>query len=445
MARNSTRLGRIARLTSLTGKLSTSYLAERAKGVFRSAEAQQAALDQLQLESAEQVVHVLGRLKGAAMKVGQQIAMAANSLDLPEDVSRVLSKLNNAAEPVAFDEIKAAIEVELGAPLTTLFARFDAEPIGTASLGQAHSAALPDGREVVVKVLHEGVRESVATDLAALKAMLVSSRLLRRDKAEVDAGFEEVRERLEEELDYLQEAANIADFHRVYKDDPRVVVPQVHSKWSTERILTMDRVPGVHVDEFVQSATPEARDRAGQTLAQLYYEMAFKHRMLHADPHPGNYLFSPDGTVGLLDFGCVKRFDEFWIANYARTALAAINNDRQAFLDGMRRIDAWHGNNPQAADAMWAFGDTLAGPYRVGPYVIGGAHDSTLDRLRPVGLRLIRHREVQMPRDVIFLHRTLGGLYTIIRQLVATVDLGTIARKELNYAIDYAEGALPSS
>ena len=118
----------------------------------------------------------------------------------------------------------------------------------------------------MVKVLHRGVEGSVASDIGALKAMLVGGRLLKRDKAEIDAMFEEIRERLAEELDYLQEAVNIAEFQRMFAGDDRVRIPGVHHDWCTERVLTMDRLPGHPLETFIERATPEARQRAGVTL-----------------------------------------------------------------------------------------------------------------------------------------------------------------------------------
>jgi predicted unusual protein kinase regulating ubiquinone biosynthesis (AarF/ABC1/UbiB family) len=429
------RLGRLARLGRLTTSVSASYVSDRVRSVFRSEDANKEALDRVHVDNAAKVAEVLGQLKGAAMKVGQQVAMAASSLDLPDEVTGVLSKLHAEAQPIPFDVIKKNVERELEAPLDRLFRSFDPQPIGTASLGQAHAAVLPDGRDVVVKVLHDGIDKSVNTDLGALKAVLVGGRVFRRERAEMDAAFEEVREHLLQELDYLQEAANIELFRGMFGDDPRFRIPRTHPSHSTERVLTMDRLRGVPVARFVDTASREARQRAGSSLAELYYESAFRHRALHADPHPGNYLFEEDGRVGLLDFGCVKRFEPFWLASYAEAALAGIDGRRAAFLDGVRRIDGWHGEDPRAAELLWQFGDTLATPYRKGPYTIGDAEDSTLDRLRPVLQEFVKYPEVVIPRDVIFLHRTLGGLYTLVRQLVATVDLGHLARTHLEGAI----------
>ena len=151
------------------------------------------------------------------MKVGQGLAMASRHLDLPPEVAQQLKKLEKDAEPVPFLSIKEDVERALERPLETAFSRFDEKPLGTASLAQAHRAALPDGTEVVVKVLHRGIDGSVKTDLMALKALFLGSRMLRRDRSEVDAAFAEIEARLTEELDYLQEAANIETFHEQWK------------------------------------------------------------------------------------------------------------------------------------------------------------------------------------------------------------------------------------
>lgn len=437
------RLRRLARLTGLTGKVTSSYLGSQVRSVFRGeSEPSKEELDRLHVENTGRIVEAMSNLKGAAMKVGQGMAMAARSLDLPPEVAQQLSKLNNEAEPVPFRTIREDVEKELEGSLDTLFASFDETPLGTASLAQAHRATLKDGTEVVVKVLHRGIDDSVHTDLMALKTVLVGSRVLRRDKAEVDAAFAEIEERLNEELDYLQEAANIYAFHELWGDDPDVMVPKVHGAYSTERVLTMDRMPGVHVEDFVKVASPEARQRAGETLARLYYTMAFRHRVLHADPHPGNYLFTEDGRVGLLDFGCVKRFDEFWIGRYCKIAKYAIEDDRSRALYEAREMGALVGNDHKAADALWLFFDKLAFHLRRGPFRLGTDEDDIIAELRPPARALGLHPSVRVPPDVIFLHRSLGGIYSIARRLQPRLDPGALFMEVCDEAIARAEGRL---
>jgi len=435
------RFGRVARLAALSTKVSAAYVGRRAVGAFQNSELAEKAMKRLHESNAERIVETMGLLKGAAMKVGQTVALAAEHLDLPPDVTRVLGKLHADVQPLSFETIRFEIEKSLEATLEERFATFDPVPIGTASLGQAHAATLPDGQAVVVKVLHSGIERSVASDLKALRSILTSTRIIRRSKAELDAIFGEIEARLGEELDYLQEAANLAEYAGFFAGDERVRIPAVHPGWSTERVLTMDHLPGMHVDGFVETATPEARQRAGQTLAELHYQQAFELRTLHADPHPGNYLFEPDGRVGLLDFGCVKRFDEFWIGAYARTALAAHADDRAGTIQGSRDAGVLHGHSPEAEEVLWQWCAAVIRPYRMGHVAAGSDHDD--DWMKPIlklTPQLARHKEIQLPGDILYLHRALGGNYNMLRRLGAAGDWGALMTKYAEHAVAVAEG-----
>ena len=434
------KLGRLARLSGLTGRVSTSYLGRRVAGAFQTSEARDAALDRLHLRNAEQIVETMGHLKGAAMKVGQQFAQIASTIDLPPEVQGVLGKLHDDVEPVPWAIVERSMTSSLGVPLATIFSEIHPEPLGTASLGQAHAARLLDGTDVVVKVLHDGIEETVGADLGALKALLVGGRILRRDRAEIDGLFTEVRARLDEELDYLHEAANLTRFGELYADEPRVRVPRVHARASTERVLTMDRLPGVPLDTFLESADRASRQAAGETLAELYYRSAFQHRFLHADPHPGNFLFEPDGTVGLLDFGCVKRLDEYFMADYARCAIAAVDGRRGDALEAAQKTGAWAGDDPKAGRKLWRFCEALAGPYRPDSYTLGGPEDDVLENVAAATKALLLFPEIRAPAKMLYLHRTLGGSYTIARRLVVTLDLGALLRRYGAIAIASAEG-----
>lgn len=437
---SSGRLGRLARLGRLTTKVTGAYLSERVRDVFRDGEATREGHERLATDNAEALVETLGRLKGAAMKFGQSLAMAAKHLDLPEDAKRALAKLHAEAEPVPFPSILATLGEEVDRELDDVFLEIVETPLGTASLAQAHAATLMDGSAVVIKVLHEGVSASVETDLLAVKAIVSSGRALGRERAELDAVFAELSERLREELDYLHEAVNIQSFQRRYGDDPRFRIPKLYPSLCGERVLVMDRLPGVPLDRFLETASAEVRQRAGMSMAELFLESVFVHRVLHADPHPGNYLFEPDGRVGLLDYGCVKRFDEFWIASYARALLGALDGDREAVLEACRDLGAWQGDDPRAAEAIWNFCDAIVAPLREGVYVIGSHGESLMVRLQPAMRGLLRYPEVHGPRDIVFLHRTLGGMYTLARELRIEAEWGPIIRRFCRIAIDEAAG-----
>lgn len=423
---------RMAKLGGLTTRLTGHGVRERLFG----------GTDRLR--AARDLADSLGSLKGAAMKVGQQASLMASVMDLPDEVQHALGKLHNEAEPVPFATVREVLGTEWEAPIDEVLAELDPAPLGTASLAQAHAARLPTGEAVVVKVLHPGVLEGLEADLLALRAVLRSGRLFGRSRKELDGVLHEVEARLREEVDYLQEATNLADFACALEGDLRVRVPRPVLPLCTERVLVMDRIHGVSLDTFLATASPEARQRAGTTLAELFFEMAFGHRMLHADPHPGNYLFQPDGTVGLLDFGCVKRFDEFFLGAYARVALAALDDDRERTLEACRALGVWEGDTPEAGDAIWAFCDAALSPWRQGPCVLGRG-ENLIVRCRAAGERIWAHPEVMGVPDMLFLHRALAGLYTMARRLEVEADWAALMRTHLGAAVARAEGRAPSA
>jgi predicted unusual protein kinase regulating ubiquinone biosynthesis (AarF/ABC1/UbiB family) len=432
------RFGRMARLGGLTSRVSGSYLGQRIKGVFQDADTRRDALHKLHLENAERVVDTMGALKGAAMKVGQSLALATDGLNLPPEVSRILGKLNDKAEPVPFDLIRASIEAELDASLSSLFADFDEEPLGTASLAQAHAARLQDGRRVVVKVLHHGIEDSVDSDLRTLRGILVAGQVLRRPKEELDNAFAEIRERLFEELDYYQEAANL-EFFRDRLRVANVRVPATFPKLSTGRVLTMERLNGANLDTFLESATPDARHRAAVAIAHSFHDMFYRLRALHADPHGGNYLFEHDGTVGLIDFGCVKRFDQYWVAEYARMALALVDNRPTDCRTHCRELGILTSDADEAFDVTWKLGEAIAGPLRVPSHLIDDS-DQTLELVKREVPALLRRSDVQGPRHILYLHRTLGGIYGMLRKLGLEYPYQQLFRSHAQHAVDVAEG-----
>lgn len=441
----SSKTGRLVRLGGLTSRVSGSYVGQRIKGVFQDEDKRARAMRRLHLDNAERVVETMGALKGAAMKVGQSIALVADGMDLPPEVAKILGKLNNKADPIPWEVIKEDIEAELERPLEEVFSWVDPVALGTASLAQAHVARLLDGTEVVVKVLHRGIEGSVDSDLAALKRILVTGRVLKRDKAEIDAVFDEIKARLEEELDYFQEAANLEYFHQALSGLEGVEVPKTHPSLCTARVLTMDRIEGESLDDFLEHASPEAKHRAGTLLAKTFHEMFYRLRALHADPHGGNYLFRPDGGIGIVDFGCVKRFDAWWVADYAQVAHGGLFGNRALALEKCRELEILVGGDAEAEDLLWEICTIVAQAFPGRPYTCGGPQDTVIDDIRKLGPRILRRQELRSPAQLVYLHRTLGGIYGMLRRLRHSYDYRAMFAPYAAYAIGVAEGRVDES
>jgi predicted unusual protein kinase regulating ubiquinone biosynthesis (AarF/ABC1/UbiB family) len=440
MSKPPSRFGRLASLGGLTSRVSSSYLGQRLVGAFQDEESRAAALRKLHIENAEKVAQTMGALKGAAMKVGQSLALAVDGMDLPPEISGILSKLNDRAEPVPFEDIRRTIEAELEAPLEQLYADFDTEPLGTASLAQAHAARLRDGRRVVVKALHPGVEHSVDTDLGALRSILITGRVLRRPKEELDAIFAEVRARLLEELDYYQEAANLEFFAHQMGHMPDVHIPRPHSSHSSGRVLTMDRLEGSSLDRFLPDSTSEARQKAGELIFRTFHDMFYRLRALHADPHGGNYLFRQDGGIGLVDFGCVRRFEMDWVAHYARMSLAAVDGDRRLLLSQGHILEVVIGEEPEAIALLEELASAIVTPLRAESFVCGSPEDNTLERVKEVMPGILRRPDLRSPPELVYLHRTLGGVYGMLRKLGHHGRYGAFQRRHARHAIAVAEG-----
>ena len=301
------RWARAAKIGTLAAGTGVRQAATRAANVTRSEDKAQAAMAKRQIETAEQIVTALGTMKGAAMKVGQVLSFLDVGLvpeDHREEFQKKLATLRDAAPKVAFKDMKKVIEEEYGEKLSAVFDAFDEEPIAAASIGQVYHA-VHEGREVAVKVQYPGVNRAVRADLQNMGLIL---RLMKSvapgiDVKEVAA---EIRDRIEEELDYELEAANQHALARVYRDHPFIVIPDVLRDLSRERVIVTEFVNGRGFEDFKQDPQ-EDRDRYGEIIFRFFFGSMYRHLQFSGDPHPGNCILLHDGRMAFLDFGLFKR------------------------------------------------------------------------------------------------------------------------------------------
>src|SRR4051794_336740 len=256
------RIARAARVGRLAAGQGARQLGTRAANLGRSDEAGAQALEKRQIETAEQIVAALGTMKGAAMKLGQVMSFLDVGLVPPEHreaFQAKLAELRDAAPKVSFKDMKKVIEREYGEKLEDVFDTFDPVPIAAASIGQVYKARLDDGRAVAVKVQYPGVAEAVRADLQNIGLIL---RLMKSVAPGLDVRSvaDEVRTRINEELDYELEASNQRAMARAYRGHPFIVVPDVVTDLSRERVIVQEFVAGRGFEEFKQLPQDE-RDR----------------------------------------------------------------------------------------------------------------------------------------------------------------------------------------
>lgn len=342
MAKKATtsRTGRFLKLAGMTASVAGRYASDRVQRAFTSEEKSEARKQASYGKMADDIVDTLGELKGAVMKIGQ-IASQTQDL-LPKEISEALQKLQKEAPPVEFEVIAEQIRRELGDMPDVLFKSFERTPYAAASIGQVHRAVTKSGIPVVVKVQYPGVDKSCDSDLKQLKLTLKLGGLLKMPKESVDALFDEIKERLHEELDYEQEARYLRMFRDFHSEHEGVLVPKVINRLSSQRILTLEYIEGDHLNEIEANGayTPEVINALGHRLFSVLADQLFVFQRIHGDPHPGNFAFRPDGTVIIYDFGCVKILKPEVVRAYRDAICASIAEDYDAVDDAMLRLGA---------------------------------------------------------------------------------------------------------
>jgi predicted unusual protein kinase regulating ubiquinone biosynthesis (AarF/ABC1/UbiB family) len=323
------RVRRTARIGRVAASQAVKQAGTKAANVARSDDGAAKALEKRQVETAQQIVTALGTMKGAAMKLGQVMSFLDVGLvpeEYREEFQRKLGELRDAAPNVRFDDMKKVIEEELEEPVSEVFSDFDTEPIAAASIGQVYRATLNDGRDVAVKVQYPGVAGAVRADMQNLGLIL---RLMKRVAPGIDVGAiaDEVRKRINEELDYELEAQNQRALSRIYRGHPFIVVPPVVTRLSRERVLITEFVEGTGFEEH--KGLPQAdRDRIGEVIFRFYMGCLYRHRQFSGDPHPGNYKLLADGRLAFLDFGLFKRMDAPEVELELAAQRAVVEDDR---------------------------------------------------------------------------------------------------------------------
>jgi predicted unusual protein kinase regulating ubiquinone biosynthesis (AarF/ABC1/UbiB family) len=344
------RVQRLARIGRTAAGVAVKQAGTKTANVVRSSERSEKALERRQIETAEQIVTVLGGMKGAAMKLGQVLSFLDVGLvpeEYREEFQAKLATLRDSAPTVSFERMKAVIEEDLGEPLDRAFKELDPAPIAAASIGQVYRGRVHDGREVAVKVQYPGVSDAVRADMQNLGMLM---RLAKRITPQMDvkAVADEIRARITDELDYELEASNQRTLARLYRGHPFIVIPGVVTELCRERVIVTEFVEGERFEQ-VASGPQEERDRVGEIIYRFYFGSMYRHRRFSGDPHPGNMLRLADGRIAFLDFGLFKNLDAAAVELELASARAVCERDAEEL------------------HRLWSEGGFLPQPDRVSP------------------------------------------------------------------------------
>jgi ubiquinone biosynthesis protein len=262
-------------------------------------------------ERGQRLREMLDDLGPTFVKFGQLLSTRPDIV--PPDIVVELRKLQDEVTPFPFDQVREAVEGELGQPIERLFVEFAETPIAAASIGQVHEAVLPNGHRVAVKVQRPTAPRQIEADLGLLyqAARIAKDRVRALDFVDAEQLVDEFARSLREELDYRVEAKNAQEFHRRFAGDRHVDVPRVYWSYSGARVLTLEFLDGVQIADLDErDVSIEDRRRLAHVMAEAWMTMIFRHGFFHGDPHPANVLMLDADRIGLVDFGQAGKLTE---------------------------------------------------------------------------------------------------------------------------------------
>ncbi len=416
----------------MAGGFAAGGLAQRARRLAGSA-GDVAGNALLSTENARRLARHLSRMRGAAMKLGQLLSLESDDV-LPREFADVLATLRASADIMPVTQVRRVLGREYGRGWETRFRHFDFEPLAAASIGQVHAAVAADGRELALKIQYPGVARSIGSDVDNVASLLRLARLLPVE-FDLSAILAEAKRQLHEEADYLREAEHLRRYRALVRDERDLRVPEVHADLTTKRVLAMERLHGLPIEELGRRGVPQTRrDAVGHRLHGLLFRELFEFRFMQTDPNFANYLCEPDGErILLLDFGSARAFDPEFTARYARICRAVIAGDRDAVRDAAIEI----GYLPAGERADRARGVVDLILLVCEPLRRQGIYDFARSRLvlraREAGIDLAFRRGFLRPPppETVFLHRKLVGTFLLCARIRARVDVQSLLRPHI--------------
>ena len=405
------RLRRYAKVTGTMGNLAVKMAGERYLGLKVDRE-----------KHAAELRDALGGLKGPLMKVAQILATIPEAL--PREYAEELANLQTDAPSMGWLFVKRRMAAELGADWQSRFAHFEKTAAAAASLGQVHQATAHDGRTLACKLQYPDMANAVEGDLRQLK--LILSLYERYDNA-ISTGeiHQELADRLAEELDYRREAANMRLYGLMLKDEAGANVPEPLPDLSSDRLLSMSWINGTRLKSFIET-TPDQdqRNAVAVNMFRTWYVPFYYYGVIHGDPHPGNYTIADDGSVNLLDYGCIRLFRPSFVCGVIDLykALRDGNNDLaiQAYenwgfagldQDAINVLNIW---------AKFIYTPLLEDKARPIHEMRSGSHGREV--AMKVYEELKRIGGVQPPREFVLMDRAAIGLGSVFMHLQAEVN-----------------------
>ncbi len=415
--------GKIARAkvaSTAVLKLGMSELGHKVKRSFMSRESSEETKKKLDEKNAAILFNALTQLRGTALKLAQMIGMELDLL--PSSYASELQKSFHQVPPLNRVLIRKIMVKELGKPVDKLFKNYTPKAFAAASLGQVHKAELFDGTKVAVKVQYPGIGAAIDSDLAMVRTLV--SRL--RDAKIILQSLQEIEARLQEEVDYRIESRNTRWF-ATQQTLEQIHIPIVYDQHSARHVLTTQYLDGLHLEEWLAThPTQGQRNRAAQLLYDFFVHSTRDLQCLHADPNPGNYLFRADGSIGVLDFGCVRHLSDHFIKVFPQLLCAYLDGERQILLQAYEDIGMPFADlSPDDHEKLLRpFAAWVSEPFLHDSFDFGQNNDYT-KRGQELMMQFAKTLDAPdfLVDEFVFFNRTTYGLCKIFERMGASVRL----------------------
>lgn len=400
-------------------KVGGNYLKHYTKKLFDP----ELSKEELNQDNAQDIYESLSELKGSALKVAQMLSMDASIL--PKAYVDQFSKSQYNAPPLSGPLIIRTFTKYFGKTPDKIFDTFQIKSTNAASIGQVHKAT-KNGNTFAVKIQYPGVAESISSDLKLVKPF--AFRLLGMSEKELEVYMKEVEQKMLEETDYILEVERSQKFAEACKNIENIKFPKYYPEYSSPRIITMDWLEGKHLKEFLASnPSQELRNKVGQALWDFYKFQQHTLRAMHADPHPGNFLIQDDGTLGVLDFGCIKELPDEFYEPYFSLILGDTLNDKAKAIECFRQLQMIQSNDDDATVEFYyswykKMIRLFAEPYIQKHFDFSNKeYMQSLSQFAEVVSKMPEFKQARGVKHFIYVNRTNFGLYAILTELGAQI------------------------
>jgi predicted unusual protein kinase regulating ubiquinone biosynthesis (AarF/ABC1/UbiB family) len=384
--------------------------------------------DELHEDNAQDIYNSLSQLKGSALKVAQMLSMDKSLL--PTAYQQQFAMAQYSAPPLSYPLVVRTFEKFFKKKPNEMFDTFSPSARNAASMGQVHQATLK-GKKLAVKIQYPGVADTVKSDLAMVKP--IALRMFKLNPVEYNDFIGEVESRLMEETDYVLELKRSVELSQKCSSIDNLVFPKYYPALSSDKILTMDWVEGMPLGEFLKTNNLSSADanRIGQAMWDFYHFQMHQLKELHADPHPGNFIITPDLKLGVIDFGCVKVIPKDFYPVYFRLLDKNILQDDVLLEKAMYELNFIYPEDAEKEKKVFKRVFTeliefLGKPFQIKEFDFAG--QEYFDGLYKMGEELSTMKEFRDSRkargakDALYINRTYFGLYTLLHELGAKVD-----------------------